>query len=125
MKDKNTCIRIAANALLIRQCQEKIAATQRSLTQLSGVLSLAGGEARLKILYLLVEEKELCPCDLSDILGMSIPAISQHLRKLKDGNMIASRRQGQTIYYFLTPGASKLLGPLLKLLKNNTMPESV
>ncbi|WP_301930812.1 ArsR family transcriptional regulator [Ferruginibacter sp.] len=25
------------------------------------------------------EEKELCPCDLADILGMSIPAVSQHL----------------------------------------------
>ncbi|MBK9939143.1 MAG: ArsR family transcriptional regulator, partial [Chitinophagaceae bacterium] len=35
------------------------------------------------MIYLLEEEKELCPCDLSDILGMSIPAVSQHLRKLR------------------------------------------
>jgi DNA-binding transcriptional ArsR family regulator len=63
---------------------------------------LGGNEARLKIIYLLEDEGELCPCDLSDILGMTIPAISQHLRKLKDGGIVQTRKQGQTIYYSLS-----------------------
>ena len=41
----------------------------------------------LKILYLLQEEGQLCPCDLSDILGMNTSPISQHLRKLKDSKI--------------------------------------
>ena len=61
---------------------------------MSNVLALAGNDVRLKILYLMAEEKELCPCDMSDILGMTIPAVSQHLRKLKDGNIIEARKVG-------------------------------
>ena len=75
---------------------------------------MAGNEVRLKILYLLEEEKELCPCDLSDILGMSIPAISQHLRKLRDSNVIESRKDGQTIYYSIKADHMKILKPFFK-----------
>ncbi len=69
--------------------------------QLSALLGLAGNEVRLKILYLLYEENELCVCDLSDILNMNVSAISQHLRKLKDGNVVDVRKEGQTYFYFV------------------------
>lgn len=72
-----------------------------SFSELASILALAGNEVRLKIIYLLQQEKELCPCDLSDILGMTIPAVSQHLRKLKDRGIIVSRRAAQTVYYSL------------------------
>jgi DNA-binding transcriptional ArsR family regulator len=68
----------------------------------------------------LEEEKELCPCELSDILGMGIPAISQHLRKLKTGNIVETRKEGQTIYYSLTQENIKILGPLFKHLNQQT-----
>ena len=45
--------------------------------------------------------KDLCVCDLADILQITIPAISQHMRKLKDGNALQTRRSGQTIFYSL------------------------
>jgi len=110
----NTCIRALADPIQIRDCKEKIKANERSFEQLSGVLALAGNEVRLKILYLMEEEKELCPCDMSDILGMSIPAVSQHLRKLKDGNLVETRKEGQTIYYSLKSEHLKILKPFFK-----------
>jgi len=81
---------------------------------MASILALAGNEVRLKILYLFEEEKELCPCDLSDILTMSIPAISQHLRKMKDGGIIRARKEGQTIFYSLKPEHLKMLRFLFK-----------
>jgi DNA-binding transcriptional ArsR family regulator len=81
---------------------------------LSRVLELAGNEVRLKILYLLHTEGELCPCDLSDILELSVPAVSQHLRKLKDGNVIKFRKEGQTIYYSLRDDHLEILRPFFK-----------
>ncbi|WP_431217102.1 ArsR family transcriptional regulator [Puia sp. P3] len=66
-----------------------------ALGKLAAAPALAGNEVRLKILHLLEEEKELCPCDLSDMLGMSIPAISQHLRKMKDGIWWSRGRWGK------------------------------
>lgn len=113
---KNTCIRVYADQNQIKQCKEKVSANARSFTQLGSILALAGNEARLKILYLLEEENELCPCDLSDILGMSVPAISQHLRKLKDGNIIQSKKVGQTIFYSLRSEHLKILKTFFKVI---------
>jgi DNA-binding transcriptional ArsR family regulator len=124
--DNNTCIRIFADHEQIKNCKDRLKTAQKSFYQLSNILSLAGNEVRLKILYLLEEEKELCPCDLADILGMSIPAISQHLRKLKDGNIVVTRKEGQTIYYSLTQGNLKILKPFFKHINVQTQkPEIV
>ena len=113
MKD-NTCIRLFADHQQISNCKGKLKTAQRSFASLSNILALAGNEVRLKIVYLLEEENELCPCDLADILGMSIPAVSQHLRKLKDGNIVETRKEGQTIYYSLTQENLKILKPFFK-----------
>ncbi len=115
------CIRVFADQAQISECKSKLKANALSFSQLSKVLELAGNEVRLKILYLLEEETELCPCDISDILGMSIPAISQHLRKLKDGNIIESRRDGQTIYYSLKEEHLKVLKPFFKYINQQNL----
>lgn len=117
----NKCIRVFADQAQIGECKNKLKANANSLSQLGKVLELAGNEVRLKILYLLEEENELCPCDLSDILGMSIPAVSQHLRKMKDGNIIESRREGQTIYYSLREEHLKILKPFFKYINQQNL----
>ncbi len=104
-----SCIRLFADRKKIDTCKERLAEEAAPIHQLSNVLALAGNEVRLKIMFLLHEEPELCPCDLSDILGMSVPAVSQHLRKMKDGNIVASRREGQTLFYSLQSQHSGLL----------------
>ncbi|MFL9483256.1 ArsR/SmtB family transcription factor [Chitinophagaceae bacterium LWZ2-11] len=126
MEKINACIREQADPIQINDCREKVAANEKSFEQLSGILSLAGNEVRLKILYLLEQEKELCPCDLSDILNMSIPAVSQHLRKMKDGNIIEFRKAGQTIFYSLKSEHLKLLRPFFKIINQmNLKPAQV
>ena len=45
---------------------------------------------------------------------MSIPAVSQHLRKLKDGNVVEYRKEGQTIYYSIKANHIKILKPFFK-----------
>lgn len=119
MDDNQTCIRIFADKVQIKACKQKINTNAKAFEGLSGLLALAGNEVRLKIMFLLEEENELCPCDLSDILGMSIPAISQHLRKMKDGGVIEARRSGQTIFYSLKAEQLQLLQPFFKIIINN------
>jgi len=116
----DTCIRLQANLEQIKTCREKLKINSKSFLQLGQILALAGNEVRLKILFLLEEENELCPCDLSDILGISIPAVSQHLRKLKDGNIVETRKEAQTIYYSLTHENLKILKPFFKHIKVQT-----
>lgn len=111
MIDPNKCIREKADPLQIKKCKERLRDKALPFTELSTILSLAGSDVRLKILYLLDRENELCPCDLSDILEISIPAVSQHLRRLRDGNIVNFRKEGQTIFYSLNKEQLKLLLP--------------
>ncbi|GJQ20321.1 MAG: hypothetical protein HBSIN02_06760 [Bacteroidia bacterium] len=76
-------------------------AKQKGLATLADLLNVAGNIQRLRIIYLLHAHREMCVCDLAEVLGLTDSAVSQHLRKLKDKNIVRSRRQGQTIFYSL------------------------
>jgi DNA-binding transcriptional ArsR family regulator len=115
------CIRLFADQKQISGCKDKLKANAESFSQLGQVLELAGNEIRLKILFLLEEEGKLCPCDLSDILDISVPAVSQHLRKMKDGNIIEAKREGQTIFYSLREDHLKILKPFFKYISQQRL----
>lgn len=115
------CIRLEANVAQISSCKATIVELDDSFELLAGVLQLAGNKVRLKILYLLAQENELCVCDLSDILGMSISAVSQHLRKLKDRNLVQKERNAQTIFYSLAPKYQSIFVPFFELIAENKM----
>ncbi|MBW7941874.1 MAG: helix-turn-helix transcriptional regulator [Candidatus Kuenenia stuttgartiensis] len=121
----NSCTRQQADVQQINRCKERVEELYDSFDYLSKGLELAGNKVRLKILYLLYEEKRLCVCDLSDILGMTIPAVSQHLRKLRDRNLIKADREAQTIFNSLTDEYEHLLNPLFKILDENKILQSV
>ncbi|MDZ7846498.1 MAG: metalloregulator ArsR/SmtB family transcription factor [Owenweeksia sp.] len=104
-----SCIRFEADQAQIDRCRKEINVKSSEFNSLASVLALAGNEVRLKILYLLDQEQALCPCDLADVLKMSVPAISQHLRKMRDGNLIGSRKEGKTIFYSLNPASLEIL----------------
>ena len=71
------------------------------LFDLSDFYKIFGDTTRVKILYAL-DKSELCVCDISALLGMSISAVSHQLRTLREANLVKSNRQGKIIYYSLT-----------------------
>jgi DNA-binding transcriptional ArsR family regulator len=111
---QNQCIRAFPDEAKMQHCKELLTGMNGQFYAMSSVFNLAGNEARLKILYLLHEEHNLCVCDLSDVLGMTASAVSQHLRKLKDGGIIRDRKEGQTVFYFITPEHDALIATLLQ-----------
>jgi len=123
--ENTTCIRIEANIEQIYNCKNTINELDNSFHLLSNALSLAGNNVRLKILFLLSQEQKLCVCDLSDILSMKVSAISQHLRKLKDRNIIRPEREAQTIFYSLTEEYEKIFLPFFELIKGNKIMETI
>lgn len=112
-----SCIRVYADAEQIKQCKQGIEKVDKAVRRLSRALNLAGNEVRLKILFLLDKETKMCPCDLSDILGMTVPAISQHLKKLRDAGMVETNKVGQTVFYSISKSNDFLLNPIFKLLE--------
>ena len=119
--DRTICIRLEADAKQIMNCREVVQELDDSFVGLSNILSLTGNPVRLKILYLLHQEGRLCVCDLSDILEMNVSAISQHLRKLKDRNILYAQKEAQTIFYAIKKDKISLLVPFFKILDNDTM----
>ena len=87
---------------------EEIAAIRDSLEfspeleEAAELFTLASNSTRLKILFLLDRLKELCVCDLAEMLDVSVSAVSQHLAKLRAYGVATTRREAQTIYYRLT-----------------------
>jgi DNA-binding transcriptional ArsR family regulator len=123
--ENNSCIRQQADIEQINRCKDTVSELDKSFDHLANGLSLVGNSVRLKILYLLFEEQRLCVCDLSDILGMNISAISQHLRKMRDRNLLETNREAQTIFYSLTAEYSTLLNPFFKILDKNKVLEAI
>ncbi|BAO55243.1 ArsR/SmtB family transcription factor [Nonlabens marinus] len=117
MKMEISCTRAEADHKQLLNCKTVIDGMTNDFSKITKLLSISGNEVRLKILFLLNMEKELCPCDLSDILGMSVPAVSQHIRKMKDADIISSRREGQTLYYSLNEDETDILDSIFKSIK--------
>ena len=68
--------------------------------ELADLFKVFGDTTRIKIMYALSED-EMCVCAISELLGMTQSAISHQLKTLKDAELVASRRDGKTIYYRL------------------------
>lgn len=62
---------------------------------------ILAGKTRYKILKLLKDLKELCVCDLAEILETTVSAVSHQLKVLRKAEAVTTRREGQTIYYSL------------------------
>lgn len=73
---------------------------EQTAEDLASFFKLFGDRTRVNIL-LALDSGELCVCDISETLGMSMSATSHQLRLLKDAHLVTSRREGKSIYYSL------------------------
>ncbi len=70
------------------------------LFEVSDTFKVFGDSTRLKIMYALAQ-KELCVCELANVLEMSQSAVSHQLRVLRSKNLVKFRKDGKMAYYSL------------------------
>jgi ArsR family transcriptional regulator len=70
------------------------------MNDLVTIFKALSDETRLRVIKLL-EQGELCVCDITAALDMVQPKVSFHLSALKDAGMIKDRKQGKWIHYSL------------------------
>lgn len=70
----------------------------RSSAEASELLSLLANPNRLRILCELLDGERSVSA-LEAVVGLSQSALSQHLAKLREGGIVTTRREAQTIYY--------------------------
>lgn len=66
---------------------------------LAAVFKVLANDTRLRLLHALVRADELCVTDLAASVGMKPQAVSNQLQRLSDLGILASRRDGISIYY--------------------------
>jgi DNA-binding transcriptional ArsR family regulator len=92
-----------------------IAELERKAAEAAGMLKLLANENRLLILCRLALAGEMSVGDLADAVDLSQSALSQHLAKMREDGLLATRREAQTVFYRIAdPNAARLLA----LLKN-------
>jgi DNA-binding transcriptional ArsR family regulator len=78
--------------------------------QLTNVLKTLADPTRRAVFERIMQEGEVAATGLVRGSKVSQPAVSQHLRALRDAGLVAERRDGRHIHYRVAP---KGLGPLI------------
>ncbi len=86
----------------------------RDVAQFFKILS---DEARLQILWLLFNHRELCVCDIMEALGITQSKASRHLATLRHADLVVDRRDGTWSYYSLRTPESELEREQLQFLR--------
>ena len=100
VRNKDTCNVVCFNKQLVLKLKSMIPAGFH-IEEVAEMFSLLGDKTRIKIVFALSKEKELCVCDIANVLGLTISATSHQLRKLKDKKVVKYRNDRNMVYYFL------------------------
>jgi len=76
-------------------------------------------EARLKMLWLLFNHRELCVCDIMAVMEITQSKASRHLAALRNAGLATDRREGLWSYYSLRPTDDELAEAHLNLLRTS------
>jgi len=84
--------------------------------EVADILRALGNERRLMVLCKLVEAGEMTVGGLADAVDLSQSALSQHLAKMRDENIVTFRRDSQTLWYRIAdPRIERLMAELHRL----------
>lgn len=73
---------------------------------------------RLRILNLLQAQKEICVCDLCELLGEPQPKVSRHLAVLRSAGLVEVRSEGRWKFYALADPRTPLHRTLLRCVRS-------
>ncbi len=74
--------------------------TKSKMNNLLNIFKTLSDKNRLRILMILYE-KELCVCEIQEIIQVTISTVSKHLSILKSAGFIEERKEGKWVYYHI------------------------
>ncbi|OAH55839.1 ArsR family transcriptional regulator [Domibacillus aminovorans] len=91
----DTCETSCFNEDIVERVQPKI----NDVNGVELLFKAMSDATRLKIVYALTLEKELCVCDVAHIIGSTTATASHHLRLLRNMGLAKYRKEGKLVYY--------------------------
>jgi len=98
--NNNTCSVNAIDKIKVNRVEAQLADNSQTV-MIADLFKALSDPTRLRIVQALLIE-ELCVCDISAIINISISAISHQLRLLRSMKIVKNRKQGKMVYYSLT-----------------------
>lgn len=98
-KNAFTCDCHAVNHTLVKQVQSNMPG-EETFTALSDFYKMMADPTRCKLIFAL-HNREMCVCDLANLLSMTKSAISHQLSKMRRQGVVKCRRAGKEVYYSL------------------------
>jgi len=98
-KSEYTCNCSTVHHDVVDEIKEKMLDSEK-YTKAAEFFKVFGDVTRIKILWAL-DQKEMCVCDLCDVLDMSKSAISHQLGSLRDKHLVKYRKDGKSVFYSL------------------------
>jgi len=72
---------------------------EQNIRNIEKIIKALADKNRLRIICLLNEKQDLCVCEITDIIGLSQPTISSHLRLLENAGLVESDKDGLWVNY--------------------------
>jgi len=98
-KQPDVCELFCYNKSKVNALKKAMLATDK-ITKLTDIFNVLADSTRIKILFTL-SKGELCVCDISHVLGLSISAVSHQLRMLRNLGLVKYRSEGKMAFYSL------------------------
>ena len=73
---------------------------ENTFNNLADLFKLIGDTTRCRILFAL-DEREMCVCDIANVLSMTKSAVSHQLATLRRSGIVRCRKSGKEVYYTL------------------------
>lgn len=94
-KTDDTCQTNCFNEEVVQRVQPKI----NDVNGVELLFKAMADATRLKVIYALTLEEELCVCDVAHIIGSTTATASHHLRLLRNMGLTKYRKEGKMVYY--------------------------
>jgi len=86
------------------------------MDKLVKILKALGDKNRLRIVKML-QQKNLCVCEITAVVGLAVSTVSNHLSILKHAEIIGDMKDGKWVEYYLNTNAKNIfINGLLPLL---------
>lgn len=90
-----------------------------TLFDMAALFKVLSDPSRLKIVNALLL-CELCVCDIAEVMGMTQPAVSHHLKALRAAKLVKYRREGKSAFYSLS---DEHIGLLFNICRSHVLEE--
>jgi ArsR family transcriptional regulator, arsenate/arsenite/antimonite-responsive transcriptional repressor len=92
---------------------------EQKLKQTTRIIKAIADENRIRIICLLKFKKDLCVCEITELIGLAQPTISSHLKLLENAGLIEPYKAGLWVNYNIAGSPDKFTAEFMENLYNN------